>query len=192
VSAQHRRRAPRKRPEAKAPNAPPDGQAWIWWTKEMYESPAFQELTKHKGARTVVDRIAYEHLSQGGKGNGRLKVTFDNFVAWGMSRAKVGDNVAIAQALGFIKLVKRGLASFEDLRFPSEYAVTWQTIGSELPTNDWRYVFNEDIAKAKVDAAMKMRHAERLANTQRNIPRRLRQRPPTEFVIGAKKRKAGA
>jgi hypothetical protein len=187
VSAQHRRRPPRKRPQAKTPNAPPDGQSWIWWTKEMYESPAFQELVKHKGALVVVNRIAYEHLCQGGKENGRLKVTFDNFVFWGIGRTRIGDNVAIAEALGFVKLVKRGLASFEDLRYPSEHAITWQGIGAEPPTNDWKRVWSPEAAKAKVDAALKLRKAERAANAQRNIPRRLRKRPPTQVIMASEK-----
>jgi hypothetical protein len=190
MSTQHRRRPPRKRPAAKNPNAPPDGQSWIWWTKEMYESVAFQELVKHRAARIVVDRVAYEHLRQGGKENGRLKITFDNFVAWGMSRSSVGNAVAIAQALGFIRLVKRGRASFEDLRYPGEYAVTWQVIGSDLQTNTWRWIWSEDAAKAKIAAAMQARDTEKAANAERYKPRRLRKRPKMQFIV-AEKQKAG-
>jgi hypothetical protein len=191
MSIQHRRRPPRKRPEAKNPNAPPDGASWIWWTKEMYESAAFQELVKHSRARIVVDRVAYEHLRHGAKENGRLKVTFDNFVAWGMSRSRVGDAIAIAEALGWIKLVERGRASFEDARSPNQFAVTWQAIGTALPTNDWKRIWSEETASARVAGAIKMREAERAANTQRNISRRLRNRPVTQFIMASQKQKAG-
>jgi hypothetical protein len=190
MSPQHRRRPSRKRPAAKKPNAPPDGQNWIWWTKEMYESVAFQELVRHRVARIVVDRVAYEHLRHSGRENGRLKITFNNFIAWGMSRSSVGDAVAIAQALGFIRLVKRGRASFGDLRYPSEYAVTWQTIGSDIPTNPWRRIWSKEVAKAKIAAAMRERDTEKANNAERHKPRRLRKRPQTQFTV-AKKQKAG-
>jgi hypothetical protein len=192
VTAKHKRRPPRKRPEAKSPNAPPDGQSWIWFTQEMYGSHAFQDLVRHRAARIVVDRIAYEHTRHGGKENGRLKVTYDDFVAWGMSRSSVGDAITIAQALGWIKLVTRGRASFEDTRFPSEYALTWQSIGADLPTNDWARIRDVETARGKVAAALERRQTERLANTQCNIPRRLRSPPQTQFIMASKKWKAGA
>jgi hypothetical protein len=157
----------------------------------MYGSPAFLELVKHRAARIVVDRIAYEHTRHGGKENGRLKVTFDDFVAWGMSRSSVGDAIVVAEALGWIKRVTRGRASFEDGRYPGEYAITWQCIGADLPTNDWKRIHDQETARGKVAAALSLRAAERKANSQRNVARRLRTRPPVQVII-AQKQKAGA
>jgi hypothetical protein len=125
VSTLHRRRPPRKRPQAKNPNGPPDGASWIWWTQEMYESFAGRELFKHDAALSLVHRIALEHLRHAGKENGRLKITYDDFQEWGISRARIGDAIAIAEALGFIKRVKRGRASWEDQRKSGEFALRW-------------------------------------------------------------------
>jgi hypothetical protein len=185
VSTQHRRRQPRKRPAAKNPNAPPDGTNWIWWTKEMYETPAGRELVKHDAAFALVHRVAFEHLRHAAKENGRLKITFNDFEEWGISRARIGDAIAIADALGFIKRVKRGRASWEDRRESGEFAITWQSIGSDLPTNDWRRIFSPEAAQAKVAHALKLRLAERTANSERNKPRHLRKRPKTQYIAAS-------
>jgi hypothetical protein len=185
VSTQHRRRPPRKRPQAKNPNGPPDGASWIWWTQEMYESFAGRELFKHDAALSLVHPIALEHLRHAGKENGRLKITYDDFQEWGISRARIGDAIAIAEVLGFSKRVKRGRASWEDQRESGEFALTWQSIDSELPTNDWKRIFSPEAAQAKVAHAMKVRQAEKAANSERNKARHLRKRPETQFIAAS-------
>src|SRR5262249_55380992 len=178
-------RPPRKRPAAKNPNGPPDGASWIWWTKEMYESFACRELMQHDAAFSLVHRVVLEYLRHGGEENGRLKGTFNDLEEWGISRARIGDAIAIADALGFIKRVKRGRASWEDRRESGEFAITWQSIGSDLPTNDWRRIFSPEAAQAKVANAIRFRLAERAANSERNKPRHLRKRPKTQCIAAS-------
>jgi hypothetical protein len=157
----------------------------MWWTLEMYDSFAGRELFKHDAAVSLVHRIIVEHLRHGGKENGRLKITYDDFQEWGISRARIGDAIAIAEALGFIKRVKRGRAAWEDQREPGEFALTWQCIGSELPTNDWKRIFSREVAQAKVANALKVRQAEKAANSERNKARHLRKRQETQFIVAS-------
>jgi hypothetical protein len=151
-------------------------------SKEMLESSAYRELVRHRGAFVVTWRIALEHMCHAGKENGRLKVTYSDFQDWGgISPRQVVDGIAIAEHLGFIKQTKQGLASFEDRRYPNEYALTWQPVKGELPTNEWRKVWSLDVAKAKVIAAMRHRREERQANKGRTVKRTVR--PPRRMQV---------
>src|SRR5262249_2240779 len=103
----------------------------------------------------------------------------------GYQPRRIGDAIAVGEALGFIKRVKRGRASWEDQRECGEFALTWQCVGSELPTNDWKRIFSREVAQAKVAYANKMRQAERAANSARNKARHLRRSPETRFIASS-------
>jgi hypothetical protein len=187
-----RRRPRRKRPEAKNSNAPPEGSSWIWWTKEMYESFAFRELIRRGHAYSLLTRVALEHLRHGGQENGRLAVTYDNFQEWGIPRKAIPEAIAVAEALGFIERTKRGRASWEDQRESGEFAITWQGIGSELPTNAWRRIFSAEAAQAKVMVALKQRAEEKARNRERGIARHLRTPRRTQFIAASKTKSQGS
>jgi hypothetical protein len=59
-------------------NAPPANQPWGWFSFELLESAAMRSLSVN--GRRVLDRIRLEHMAHAGLENGRLKVTWDDFV----------------------------------------------------------------------------------------------------------------
>jgi hypothetical protein len=70
-------------------------------TIEMMEAPAFQvlSLTGHR----ILDRIEIEHAHHGGNDNGKLPVTFDQFVEYGIHRHTVAPALREVCALGFVE-----------------------------------------------------------------------------------------
>jgi hypothetical protein len=75
---------------------------------EMLESPAYRALSV--SGHLVVSRIEIELGHHGGNDNGRLPVTTDDFVAYGMHRSSVAPALREAEALGFIRVTERGRA----------------------------------------------------------------------------------
>jgi hypothetical protein len=69
---------------------------------DMMESAAFRALSL--SARRVLDRLEIELAHHGGKDNGRLPVTFDDFVAYGLHRHAIGPAIREAVALGFVEI----------------------------------------------------------------------------------------
>jgi hypothetical protein len=66
-------------------------------TIQMMEAPSWSVLSL--AARLVLDRIEIEHAHHGGNDNGRLPVTFDQFVEYGVHRhssAPLYENCALS------------------------------------------------------------------------------------------------
>ena len=73
---------------------------------EMLESPAYRALSG--SAHKVISRIEIELGHHGGNDNGRLPVTTNDFVEYGMHRTSVAPAIREAEALGFIRVTERG------------------------------------------------------------------------------------
>jgi hypothetical protein len=75
----------------------------------MLESPAYRVLSL--AAHRVLSRIEIEFLHHGGKDNGKLPVTYEQFVEYGMDRASIALAIRETEALGFIEVTERGCAT---------------------------------------------------------------------------------
>jgi hypothetical protein len=143
-------------------NRPPASQPWIWITREMMESAAWQTLTA--AAKRIVERIMLEHMHNGGKMNGELIVTYDDFVDYGISRKAIKTAIDIAQALGFIEVTVRGRPSYGAAQRPSQYAITWlPKIDGSDPTNRWKATKSKEQA-ARIIMAVRERQERRKLN----------------------------
>lgn len=109
-------------------NRPPQDEPWLWLTREMLESEAWRGLSN--AARHVIYRIAIEHMHHGGQENGRLPVTYADFVAYGVPKNMVAGAIREATELGFIAVTERGAGGNREFRRPSLYALAW------LPMDD--------------------------------------------------------
>jgi hypothetical protein len=67
-------------------------------TIEMIRSPAWRVLGL--SARRVIDRIEIELADHGGTDNGKLPVTYDDFVRYGIHRHAIAPGIREAEALG--------------------------------------------------------------------------------------------
>jgi hypothetical protein len=67
----------------------------------MLESPAYQTLSL--SGHRVISRIEIELAAHGGNDNGKLPVTYQNFIDYGVHRESVASALRESQALGFIE-----------------------------------------------------------------------------------------
>ena len=106
-------------------------------------SPAWRVLNLN--ARRVLDRIVIEHLNHGGQDNGKLPVTYDDFVKYGVRRHAIKSALNELTALKFIKITRLGSHGNAEFRQPTLYELTMFPKKSELSgqqaipaTNGWR------------------------------------------------------
>jgi hypothetical protein len=97
--------------------------AFAYYLIEMLEHPSFRILSL--AARRVLCRIQIELAHHGGHDNGKLPITCDQFVDYGVHRHSVGPAVRELEALGFIT-VRFGRAGNAEFRTPSLYGLTWR------------------------------------------------------------------
>jgi hypothetical protein len=108
---------------------------------EMLESPAYRVLSV--SGHLVISRIEIELGHHGGNDNGRLPVTTDDFVAYGMHRTSVAPAIREAEALGFIRVTERGRAGNAEHRSPNKFFLTFahnRDSRAQPPTHDWRKI----------------------------------------------------
>jgi hypothetical protein len=113
----------------------------------MIESPAWRTLTL--SARRVLDRIEIEHLHHGLAENGRLPVTFDDFVRYGIERHGIAPAIRQCEALGFIEITQSGRAGNADFRRPNMFRLTYLPTyhTGESETNEWSRIETMEAAK---------------------------------------------
>jgi hypothetical protein len=113
----------------------------------MLESPAYRTLSL--SARRVLDRIEIELAHHGGKDNGRLPVTFDDFLAYGIHRHAIGPAIREAVALGFVEITRPGRAGNAEWRLPNLFRLTYRP-AKNLPgdgSHEWKSI--TDLAEAE-------------------------------------------
>src|SRR5262249_3354153 len=89
---------------------------------EMLESPAYRVLSR--SGHMVISRIEVELAAHGGNDNGRLPVTTEDFVRYGMHRTSVAPAIREAEALGFCLVTERGRGGNAEHRSPNRFYLT--------------------------------------------------------------------
>jgi hypothetical protein len=128
---------------------------FVMHTIEMLESAAYRVMSA--SGHRILARIEIEHGHHGGKENGRLPVTFDNFEDYGISPKSVAPGLREVQALGFVKITTRGRASKSDFgRHPNQFSLTYLRGPAPKyaePTHEWKqYQTVEDALSVARDA----------------------------------------
>jgi hypothetical protein len=136
---------------------------FIMRTIEMLESAAYRALSA--SGHRVLARIEIEHGHHGGKENGRLPVTFDNFEEYGMSPKSVAPALREVQALGFVIVTKKGRPSKSDFgRHPNHFSLTYLRGPAPKfaePSNEWKQhaTLEDALGVARQARAAKNKHA---------------------------------
>jgi hypothetical protein len=136
---------------------------------EMIESPAWRALSL--SARRVIDRIEIELAHHGGNDNSRLPVTKRNFIDYGIPGRLVAPATREAEALGFIRVTKRGRGGNAEHRQSNLFFLTFTHCRSsrdEPPTHDWRKIKTIEEAEAIAAAARGARDANAVAFGRRS------------------------
>jgi hypothetical protein len=121
-------------------NAPPTKQPWAWFTLEILSSDAYRSLSGN--AMKILNRILIEHMNHAGLENGRLPVSYDDFVKYGMRRHAIRPALNELIAAGFIRISQPGRRVHgEDQGRMAEYRLTWLPVATpadfQAASNDW-------------------------------------------------------
>jgi hypothetical protein len=117
---------------------------------EMLRSPAWRTLSL--AGHRVFARIEIELADHGGMDNGKLPVTFDQFVAYGVHRQAIAPAIRELVALGFIEVTEQGRSGNADWRRPSKYRITYRHVDRAPPTHEWRRITEEGALFTAKDA----------------------------------------
>jgi hypothetical protein len=121
---------------------------------EMIQSPAYRVLSL--SAHRVLDRISIELAHHGGCDNGKLPVTYEQFIEYGMDRNAVAPAIRELEALGFLEVTQRGKPSPGEFRVPNLFRLTCVNCKSTpSPTHEWRRVPDMEMAEALARVARK-------------------------------------
>lgn len=114
--------------------------------RDLLESIAWRSLSIH--ARRLIDFLLIEHMSHGGRDNGRLLAPRQQLIAFGIHPAFISEAIDKTEHVGLIDC-KRGTG-----RSPNVYGLTWLPRGpGEPPTHRWRHC---ETAAAELIAARKL------------------------------------
>lgn len=108
---------------------------------EMLESPAYRVLSR--SGHMVISRVEIELAAHGGNDNGRLPVTTEDFVQYGMHRTCVAPAIREAEALGFVRVTERGRGGNAEHRSPNRFYLTYaysRDSKKHPPTDEWRRI----------------------------------------------------
>jgi hypothetical protein len=152
------------------------GGQFAWRLIEMLESPAYRVLTL--SAHRVLSRIEVELGHHGGKENGHLPVTFQNFEDYGVHRHSIYPAIAEVTALGFVEITQRGRAGNGEWRAPNVFRLTYKPTDNAPPTDGWRQIKTAEEAEAiaeqarKTPPATRVRRTTPITNTNPPVPMR--------------------
>jgi hypothetical protein len=104
----------------------------------MLESPGFRILSR--SALMALSRIEIESANHGGKENGHLPVTYDNFEEYAIHRHAIRPAISELVAFGFIEITKVGRAGNAEFRSPNFFRLTYRHSKGAAGdgTHEWR------------------------------------------------------
>jgi hypothetical protein len=119
----------------------------------MLESPAYRALSL--SGHRVLSRIEIELMHHGGGDNGKLPVTYNDFVDYGVHRAAIGSAIRECVALGFLEITEIGQAGNADFRKPNKFRLTYAYATNIRPTHDWQRIETDEQAAMLARTARK-------------------------------------
>ena len=122
---------------------PPAGETWVWLTRELLCSDAYQALGINE--RRFVDFLLIEQCNHAGRENGNLKATYNQLTAFGLTggRKNISETIKKVEATGLVKVTRVGM------RHMSTYTLAfYPTADGEPATDDWRKFERSKIQKS--------------------------------------------
>jgi hypothetical protein len=162
-------------------NRPPAGQPFIWLTRDILESSAYQTLSLN--GHKVIARLALEHMAHGGGRNGQLRVTYSDFERFGIRRRSIRSALAEVEVLGFVFRTQDGKRAWGEFGgSAAEYRLTWLPASDGTKaTNEWHRHTTPQGASEAVAAVQEQIRAER----RNQLASRLTHHSSTEEAIRA-------
>jgi DNA-binding transcriptional MocR family regulator len=142
------------------------------------ESPAYRVLSL--AAHRAMSRIEIELRHHAGKDNGKLPVTFSDFVDYGIHHASVTPALRELEAVGIIRIT-RGRAGNAEHRSPNLFYLTFANgRDKKEPPHDWRKVETTEQAEELVREARAAKNPQAVERGRRQAGRR-KTNPTTGF-----------
>ena len=114
----------------------------------MLESPAYRVLSL--SGHRILARVEIELAKHGGNENGKLPVTYEHFIEYGIHKDSVAPAIRECEALGFLEVTERGQAGNREFRAASLYRLCHLPVGRARPTHEWqRFETTEDAEIAR-------------------------------------------
>lgn len=125
------------------------GVSWVPIRQELLQHPAWRR--RPIALARILERLEIEHMRHAGKENGALFVTFDQFVAFGISRKFVHPMLKLGEALGLLQVIQTD-NWIGDVRPPNAYRLCYlPEKGKKAPTDEWSFL-DEDGVLARLAA----------------------------------------
>jgi hypothetical protein len=114
---------------------PPSGDNYVKRRRSFNESAAIAALTL--AAHRVLLRLEVELLRHGGKNNGKLICTYDDFKQFGIRRMSIAPAIRLLVEVGLIEITDRGWRLAAHGR-PAQYRLTYLPAYGKPPTDEWK------------------------------------------------------
>jgi len=120
---------------------PPKGKSWCWHTIDMITTEGWRALSLN--CRRLLERLEVEHVAHKQQENGRLKVSYSQFVHWGIGRRFIPGAIREAIDAGFLDM----LPGYRLKDAPNQYRLTYYptrrrtSTGTDewsVPTDEWK------------------------------------------------------
>ena len=122
---------------------------WVPISRSMLESPAWRVLSR--AGFLVISRLCVEHAKHGGKENGRLAVSFDDFEKFGIDRHAIKRTLLEVDQLGFVRCTLPGRRAWgADPGRVATYRITFGGVvgdNSGPRTDEWRLIGEDDAGR---------------------------------------------
>lgn len=151
---------------------------------EMLESPAYRVLSR--SGHMIISRVEIELAAHGGNDNGRLPVTTEDFVEYGMHRTSVAPAIREADALGLIRVTERGRAGNAEHRSPNLFYLTYahhRDSRKHPPTDEWRSIQTLQEANQIACAARANKNELAVERGKRSWRKRQKKRVPVRKTL---------
>ena len=123
--------------------------------------------------RRILDRLEVELARHGGKDNGSLPVTHDQFRQLGIHHHAIGPGLRELAALGLIEITEHGSAGNAGHRRPNQFRLTYRPTEKADPSDEWSGIATVQEAEiiAKKARIGRLQSGARKSNRQcRNAP----------------------
>lgn len=125
-------------------NSPPPGEPFALLTRELISSPAWR--ARSINCVRLIDFLLMEWMNHAGTENGDLKATYDQLVAYGLTRSEIRPATEEAEFLGLIRFERGG--RWAGTNKPSRFRLTFYANKDGVPaTNQWQAKTDEVIAE---------------------------------------------
>jgi hypothetical protein len=162
------------------------GGQYVTHLRALIESPAWRVLSL--SALRLLARIEIEHMRHGGQENGKLAVTYDDFIKYGINRHAIAPAIRECIALGVLLVTRPGRGGNAEFRAPNLFLLPYME--TDTAAQKWRQIATIQEAEAVA------RTAARRSGKKQNPGVGFRQAPVSEtntenriFSVGNQHRK---